>query len=217
MTTIASLPAEPRDAPRALAGAEAVSWALLADVGTRWPHVRTAGMVAGRLSALFGTEEAELLVAAATTHDIGYSPRIARTGCHSLDGGLYLRAQGFPERMASLVAHHSLAYLTAGMRGVRDLDGLFVREESLLADALVFADMHSSPDGRLVPADERLADIARRHTHPRVALRDSLLRASIARVERAVARKGLPPVLPVLTEGRPRAAAPLAAGATGAG
>ncbi len=167
--------------------AEAVAHELLRDVGTRWLHVQTAGAVARRLSVLFPRDEAELLVAASTAHDIGYAPAIARTGFHPLDGALFLRREGFPERMASLVAHHSLAHLTADLHGIHDLGEQFRREESLLADALVYADMHSAPGGWMIPAGQRLADIARRHTHPLVPLRDSLLRASIARVERALA------------------------------
>ena len=46
---------------------------LLATEGTRLQHVRTAGLVATRLSVLFEPEEAQLLIAAATLHDIGYS------------------------------------------------------------------------------------------------------------------------------------------------
>jgi HD superfamily phosphodiesterase len=70
---------------------EALSRELLASEGTRLAHVRTAGFVASRLAVLFDTEEAELLVAAATLHDIGYSQRIAHTSLHHLNGGVFLR------------------------------------------------------------------------------------------------------------------------------
>lgn len=165
--------------------AQAISRELLDGVGTRLQHVCTAGRVAARLAVLFEAEEAALLVAAATLHDIGYSPRIARTGFHPLDGAEYLASEGFNPRLAALVAHHSMATLTAGSQP-EEMEDRFPREESLLVDALVYADMHSAPDGRLIPAEHRLADIAARHSNPLVATRAALLRASMARVDAAL-------------------------------
>lgn len=172
--------------PATRAQAEAVSRELLEDVGSRLPHVRTAGRVAARLSLLFDADDAELLVAAATLHDIGYSPRISRTGFHPLDGALFLRREGFPERLCGLVAHHSLASMTAHHHGIHDLEEQFPAESSLLVDALAYSDMHSAPDGRETHVEARLADIAHRHSHPGVAPRADGLRASIARVRAAL-------------------------------
>ena len=163
---------------------------LLATEGTRLQHVRTAGLVATRLSVLFEPEEAQLLIAAATLHDIGYSARIAHTGFHPLDGGAFLRAQGYPERLARLVAHHSLAIMTAPTQGIGDLAEQFPREDGLLADALAYADMHSAPDGRLIPAERRLADIARRHPDRGDADRAQQLRAAMGRVGAALLATG---------------------------
>ena len=165
---------------------EALSGELLAAEGTRLAHVRTAGFVASRLAVLFDPEEAELLVAAATLHDIGYSQRIAHTGFHPLDGGVFLRAQGYPDRLARLVAHHSLAVLTADEHGIHDLVEQFPREEGLLADALAYADMHSAPDGQIIAVQRRLADIARRHDDRVEGTRVGQLRASMARVGAAL-------------------------------
>ena len=159
---------------------------LLAGEGTRLAHVRTAGLVATRLSVLFDPEDAQLLIVAATLHDIGYSTRIAHTGFHPLDGGAFLRAQGYPERLARLVAHHSLAFMTAPAHGIGDLADRFPREDSLLADALAYADMHSAPDGRQITAERRLADIARRHPDRAATDRAHQLRAAIARVGAAL-------------------------------
>lgn len=166
--------------------ARSLAHALLHDQGTRWVHVETAGSVAARLTHLFDLEEAALLVAAATLHDIGYSARVVRTGFHSLDGALFLRAEGYPERLARLVAHHSWAVLTAPENGVHDLEHQFKREDSLLADALAFSDMHSAPSGEFIEPEARLADIARRHVSPVQAARAGMLRASIARVNSAL-------------------------------
>jgi hypothetical protein len=182
-----------------LSEVEALSRELLASEGTRLAHVRTAGFVASRLAVLFDPEEAELLVAAATLHDIGYSQRIAHTGFHPLDGGVFLRAEGYPDRLARLVAHHSLAVLTADEHGIHDLVEQFPREEGLLADALAYADMHSAPDGQIIPAERRLADIARRHDDRVEGTRAGQLRAAMARVGAALlaaqqSERGGPPV-----------------------
>lgn len=164
------------------AEAEAIARDLLADEGTRLAHVHTAGSMAVRLGVLFGADEAALLVAAATLHDIGYSPRIAQTGFHPLDGALHLRSLGMSQRLCSLVAHHSEADMLAVVQGVLDLEHQFPRERSLLSDALVYADMHSAPDGRMIRAEHRLADIARRRPSPVEAVRAARLRAAMARV-----------------------------------
>ena len=116
----------------------------------------------------------------------GYSQRIAHTGFHPLDGGVFLRAQGYPDRLARLVAHHSLAVLTADEHGIHNLVEQFPREEGLLADALAYADMHSAPDGQIIAVQRRLADIARRHDDRVAGTRVGQLRASMARVGAAL-------------------------------
>lgn len=168
------------------AEAEALARELLWDHGTRWPHVQTAGFVATGVAHLFDADEAALLVAAATLHDIGYSARARQTGFHPLDGALHLRDQGYPVRLAGLVAHHSWAVLTAPQHGVHDLTDQFPQELSLLADALVYADMHAAPRGGVISPDRRLADIAGRHQHPVQATRADLIRASIHRVQEEI-------------------------------
>ena len=159
---------------------------MLAGDGTRWPHVRTAGFVATQLTTLFDDHEAALLLAAATLHDIGYARQIVQTGFHPLDGALFIQSEGFPDRLAALVAHHSQAVLTAPLRGVPDLAERFPEERSLLVDALVYADMHAAPDGRIVGTEWRLTDIARRHPGSYQDARAELLRASISRIEAAI-------------------------------
>ena len=175
-----------RRAEPSIADAQQLARDLLGAQGTRLPHVRTAGFVASRLAVLFEPDEAELLVMAATLHDIGYSPRIAHTGFHPLDGGAFLRAEGYPERLACLVANHSLAILTADERQAADLADQFPREDGLLADALAYADMHSAPDGRIIPVQRRLADIAQRHADRGEEVRAQQLRAAMARVGSAL-------------------------------
>jgi HD domain len=163
--------------------AQATSRRLLAGQGSRLPHVLAAGCVAETLSELFNPQEHQLLVAAATLHDIGYSSAIAHTGFHPLDGAVHLVQLGYSMRLAALVAHHSHAHLMAAEQGVLDLADRFPREQSLLADALVYSDMHASPDGHIIDVEVRLADIGRRHRSAHLALRSRLIRESVARVQ----------------------------------
>lgn len=180
---------EPRGGPvPSRAGAALISRTLLQGVGTRWPHVRAAARVAHSLAPLFDEMDARLLVAAATLHDIGYSPLLVRTGFHPADGAQFLRNRGFSERLVHLVAHHSYAAMTAPSRGVDDLDERFPGDEAALADALVYSDMHAGLDGRVIPLADRLSDIKRRHGASDFSLRSKLLLASVQRIESAMAR-----------------------------
>jgi integrase len=54
-------------------------------------------------------EEGELLRAAAWLHDVGYTPSLAVTGFHPLDGARYLTTADVPDRLIGLVAFHSSA------------------------------------------------------------------------------------------------------------
>lgn len=173
-----------------VAEARALAGELLGVEGTRLAHVGTAGTVAQRLSALFAAQDAQLLVVAATLHDVGYSPRIAHAGFHPLDGGRFLLAQGLSPRLAGLVANHSWAALHADSPDAEALAAEFPREEGLLSDALAYSDMHSAPDGRIIPAQRRLEDIAARHPDPRQLDRARALRASIVRVGHALLEAG---------------------------
>ena len=54
------------------------------------------------MGAVLPAEDADLLVAAALLHDVGYAPSLNRLGFHAVDGARFLRAQG-QERLARLV------------------------------------------------------------------------------------------------------------------
>jgi len=129
----------------------------------RWRHVQAvveqASMVAPTLDG-----DGDLLVCAAWLHDIGYTPSVADTGFHPLDGArLICRLEG-GNRLAGLVAHHTGAAVEARLRGLSDaLHAEFPREHSTVADALWYADLTTGPDGRRVTADERLAEIEQRY------------------------------------------------------
>jgi HD superfamily phosphodiesterase len=90
------------------AWAEEHAATLLADLGTRWQHVRGVARQAQRVSPALAPEDRPYLVAAAWLHDIGYAPDLAATAFHPIDGARHVRALGH-ERVARLIAYHSSA------------------------------------------------------------------------------------------------------------
>ncbi|GHA41363.1 MULTISPECIES: HD domain-containing protein [Streptomyces] len=145
--------------------AYSLSESLLSDpLPRRWAHSSGVAKRARSLSPILG-DDAELLEAAAVLHDIGYSPAIAVTGFHPLDGARFLRDQeGADERVVRLVAHHSCALLEAEERGLRqELESEFELERPDLVDALLFCDMTTTPDGTQTTPTERLDEIVQRY------------------------------------------------------
>jgi hypothetical protein len=135
---------------------------LLSPLGRRWAHVQAVGRRASEVAdQLLDGDEAEVLVAAAYLHDIGYAPTLAVTGFHPLDGGRWLRDRRH-ERLAGLVAHHSGARNEAALRGFGPYLE-FTRETSLVATALTYCDMTTGPGGEPVTVGERIAEIVRRY------------------------------------------------------
>ncbi|MFD0026443.1 HD domain-containing protein [Streptomyces sp. NPDC058382] len=131
----------------------------------RWAHSQGVARRAVELAEVVG-DAADLLVAAAVLHDVGYAPRMAATGFHPLDGARFLRdipAAG--ERLVRLVANHSMALLEAEERGLRDVleDEFPLLDDQLLVDALTYCDMTTTPDGEVTFAEARLAEIAVRY------------------------------------------------------
>jgi hypothetical protein len=130
----------------------------------RWAHVQGVAARARGLAPVLGAD-ADLLEAAAWLHDVGYAPGLATTGLHQLDGARYLRdAQHADAMLCRLVAYHSCAIVEAGERGLAEVLGLeFEPAPQELSDALTYCDMTTSPDGELVPAEQRLAEIHDRY------------------------------------------------------
>jgi hypothetical protein len=79
------------------------------------------------------------------------------TGLHALDGARYLRdAQHADAMLCRLVAHHSCAIIEARERGLADVLSLeFDPALYALASVLTCCDMTISPDGELVPVEQR--------------------------------------------------------------
>jgi HD domain len=130
----------------------------------RWSHTQGVGHAAESIAHIVG-DDATLLVDAAWLHDIGYAPELAKTGFHPLDGARYLRdVEGADERLCRLVANHSCAITEARRRGLADqLSGEFPGVDGLLADALTYCDMTTSPEGDRVDVDSRLGEIVSRY------------------------------------------------------
>jgi hypothetical protein len=130
----------------------------------RWAHVQGVAARARGLALVLGAD-ADLLEAAAWLHDIGYAPGLAVTGLHALDGARYLRDARHADAMLfRLVAHHSYAIVEAHERGLADVLALeFEPAPYALSSVLTCCDMTTSPDGELVPAERRLAEIHDRY------------------------------------------------------
>jgi hypothetical protein len=161
--------------------AEELARELLEPLASRWAHVQAvAARADGLTPAITGEDDRRLLVVAAWWHDLGYAPALRDTGAHQIDGARYLAAEGYPDRLVALVAHHSAATCEAEERGhLVDLE-VWPREESPVADALWMADMTTGPRGEELAYDERLSEILSRYEP------DSIVGRSMRRAEPAI-------------------------------
>jgi HD superfamily phosphodiesterase len=130
----------------------------------RWAHVQGVAARAQALAPILG-EDADLLEAAAWLHDIGYSPELAGTGFHPLDGARYLRDVHQAEPvLCRLVGNHSCAVIEAEDRGLADvLAREFPAADAALSEALTYCDVTTTPDGAVVTVHDRLAEIRKRY------------------------------------------------------
>jgi hypothetical protein len=135
----------------------------------RWAHTQGVAAQARTLKPILGNNT-NLLIAGAWLHDIGYAPDLVDTGFHPLDGARYLGdTSQADELLCRLVAHHSCAVIEAAQRG---LDRTLLREFALidgeLADALIYCDMTTGPDGRQMSVEQRVEEIRSRYApdHP---------------------------------------------------
>jgi hypothetical protein len=135
---------------------------LIAPLGDRWTHVEAVTDKARRVATVLPAEDADLLVAAALLHDVGYAPSLNRLGFHAVDGARFLRRQGH-ERLACLVAHHSGARFEAEERGLVEELSAFPIQDGQIMDALTFADMTTGPAGQPMTLDERIGEAQRRY------------------------------------------------------
>jgi HD superfamily phosphodiesterase len=164
-----------------VADAEEQAKELLAPLPDRWAHVQAvAARADGLTPAIHDEDDRQLLVVAAWLHDLGYSPALRATGCHQIDGARYLTAEGYPDRLCALVAHHSAATFEAEERGLLAELETWPREQSPVADALWMADMMTGPRGEELHYDERLSEILNRYEA------DSIVGRAMTRAEPAI-------------------------------
>ncbi len=168
--------------------ASLIKWAsehaasLLSPLGNRWLHVQGVAERARCVGQAFNEDDYSYLLASAYLHDIGYAPSLKKIGFHPIDGACYLQAYG-KKRLASLVAHHSESLFEAQLRGhAQELDK-FPREQSVVADALIYCDMTTGPTGLHITFEDRIADIFHRYGDADIvsqALRQAIPSLSLA-------------------------------------
>jgi putative nucleotidyltransferase with HDIG domain len=145
---------------------------LAEELPRRWSHVQAVASKAEHVALVLDDPDRDTLVAAAWLHDIGYAKDLALTGFHPLDGARWLRGQDFDSRVVTLVANHSVALIEAEERGLADdLAAEFPGETSAVADALVYCDMTTGPDGQDFDIMTRLEEIRSRYGPEHVVTR----------------------------------------------
>jgi putative nucleotidyltransferase with HDIG domain len=130
----------------------------------RWAHSQGVGHKAESIAHIVGAD-AEVLVCAAWLHDVGYAPDLVESGSHALDGARYLRdVVQADSRLCRLVANHTYAIVEARNRGLAEkLAVEFPIIDGIVADALVYCDMTTSPDGEPIDVEMRLSEISARY------------------------------------------------------
>jgi putative nucleotidyltransferase with HDIG domain len=173
--------------------ARAIAEQRLGSVAPRWAHVQGVAAAAELIAAGLASADAEAVVAAAWLHDVGYAPSVRRsTGFHPVDGAAFVRAEGFPAVVVSLVAYHTAAVFEARERGLWDALAEFPEPPELLLDLLTCADMTTGPDGSRVRAEDRVSEILSRYpeddpVHRAIERAAPTLLAAVARVDDLVA------------------------------
>ncbi len=129
-------------------------------------RIRHSAAVAARAASLRGAvadSDADLLVAVAWVHDIGYSTALRDTAFHPVDGARFLRSIGWTPLLCSLVAHHSGSRFVAAMNGMGAALAEFEFLQDPLSDALTVADQTIGPNGLPLSIEERMQDMLERH------------------------------------------------------
>lgn len=143
--------------------AAALTRTHLAGDPRRTAHVDAVARLAERVAGRLAPTALYPIVAAAHLHDIGYAPNLQRTGFHPIDGADFARAEGFPELVVGLIAHHTGAWSEALERGLSEELAQFRLPPKPLLDILTYADLHCGPRGEQVGAHDRLAEVLGRY------------------------------------------------------
>lgn len=150
--------------------AERLASELLSAQPVRWRHVEAVAQRAATIASEVAPDEADLLVASAWLHDIGYAEQLVVTGFHHLDGAAYLAENG-ESRLAGLVAYHSAGLEEARLRGLDREMGAFADEGSVVSQAVTYCDLTTRVGGRPVGLDDRIADVRARYGDEHVVTR----------------------------------------------
>ena len=119
----------------------------LASISDRLAHVSGVAATADKVASSLLRNQRHDVVAAALLHDVGYGPRVRNSGFHPLDGAAFLRSEGFPDVVSSLVAFHSGASEEVDERGLKESLSRFTPPPTDLLDILTYADMKTGPKG----------------------------------------------------------------------
>ena len=196
----ATAPVNVRHGPRSVGLMSYTEWAettahqlLAVPLPRRWAHSRGVAATAQTLTSVLGAN-ADMLIAAAWLHDIGYAPGLHDTGFHPLDGARYLRdVEHAAPMLCRLVAHHSCALIEATERGIAaELLCDFEPAPTDLADALIYSDITTGPGGERLTVQQRLTEIRSRYGRGHVVSRAAAraapeLTAAVSRVQRRLA------------------------------
>lgn len=163
--------------------AERLARGLLSSQPARWRHVEAVARRATTIAPDVAPDDADLVVASAWLHDLGYADQLVVTGFHHLDGAAYLAEKG-EDCLAGLVAYHSAGFEEAQLRGLDRELATFLDEDSVVSDALTYCDLTTGGDGRLVSLDVRIADVRARYGDDHVVAR--ALTTARPRLERLV-------------------------------
>lgn len=164
---------------------------LLVTVGTRYRHSAcVAERAADAARVLLPLDAANTVTRAAWLHDIGYSPELAQTGFHALDGARWLRDRNVDPSVCDLVAFHTAAHAEAMVRGLADqLAREFDRPDAASLRVLTWADMTSSHTGHPCRVDDRIAEILGRYPAASPAFRAvSAARTELVEIGLAVSK-----------------------------
>ena len=170
-----------------LSWALAVARRILGQDQCRWAHTLGVVRLVRESLTVVALEERTLALAAAYTHDLGHARCLKVTGCHALDGAMYIRVAGYLE-LASVVAQHSGARREAALRGLEEEMFAFPVVESRTLDLLTYSDLMTDQRGNRCSVDDRLEEIAVRYGNDHIVtkavrLAEPELRRTVSQVE----------------------------------
>lgn len=132
-------------------------------------HLSVVSLRAAAIGELAGLDRGTIdcLAVAGLLHDIGRTPPYRDTGFHPVDGARLASKRG-ASLACELVAHHTGARYEAEMRGI---EIPWPWTPAPAHDALMLADLTTSPDGRVVSLSARRADIEARYARDSIEVR----------------------------------------------